>query len=310
MNLPKHVTFKEVGPRDGLQNESRFVSTEKKIEWINLLSQTGVSHIEVSSFVHPKWIPALSDAEEVFKQIKRHTNITYAALVPNVKGAQRALSVDVDEFAVFMSASETHNRKNINKTIAETFSVLGEVVKEGNAAKKQTRGYVSTVFGCPYDGEVGIDEVKRVCDKLFSLGVYEISLGDTIGIANPKQVESVMTALHQEFSEGKFALHFHNTRGMALANTLAGLQSGVSIFDGSNGGLGGCPYAQGASGNIASEDLLFMLDEMGINTGVDVNAFLKASSFIGELFEKTLPSHQLKILEGGFNHGVDSQSYK
>jgi hydroxymethylglutaryl-CoA lyase len=307
MNLPEQVTFKEVGPRDGLQNESLFVSTEQKVEWINLLSQTGVSYIEVSSFVHPKWIPSLSDAEEVFKQIKRNSDIIYSALVPNIKGAQRALTVDVDEFAVFMSASDTHNRKNINKSMTETFSVLEEVVKEGNTANKKTRGYVSTVFGCPYDGEVSVDEVKRVCEKLFSMGVYEISLGDTIGVAHPKQVEFVMTALHQEFNAGKFALHFHDTQGMALANTIAGLQSGVNIFDGSSGGLGGCPYAKGASGNVASEDLLFMLQAMGIKTGIDINSFLKASSFIGGVFETSLPSHQLKIFEGGLNHGVDSQ---
>jgi len=306
MDLPERVTFKEVGPRDGLQNESGVVSTEQKIEWINLLSQTGVSYIEVSSFVHPKWIPSLSDAEEVFRQIKRNSDITYAALIPNGKGIERALTVNVDEFAVFMSASETHNRKNINKTKMETISVLKEVVKEGNGAKKKTRGYVSTVFGCPYEGNVAVDEVKRVCEELLSIGVYEISLGDTTGIAHPKQVESVMNELHQEFGAGKFALHFHDTRGMALANTIAGLQSGVDIFDGSNGGLGGCPYAKGASGNVASEDLLFMLHEMGIDTGVDVNTLLKASSYIGRLFDKPLPSYQLKIFEGGLDHGLDS----
>ncbi|WP_280768673.1 hydroxymethylglutaryl-CoA lyase [Salipaludibacillus daqingensis] len=299
MDLPKQITFKEVGPRDGLQNESRFVPTEKKVEWIDLLSQTGVSYIEVSSFVHPKWIPALADAEEVFNQIKRNQDVTYAALVPNIKGAERALKVDADEFAVFMSASETHNQKNINKSITETYDVLKEVVNEASSSNKKTRGYVSTVFGCPYDGHIAIDEVKKVCDQLLSMGIYEISLGDTIGIGNPKQVKSVMTELHKEFGIGKFALHFHDTRGMALANALAGLQAGVTIYDGSIGGLGGCPYAKGASGNVASEDLLFMLHEMGMNSEIDVHKLLKAASYIEGVFGETLPSHQLKLFEGG-----------
>ncbi|PYZ94085.1 hydroxymethylglutaryl-CoA lyase [Salipaludibacillus keqinensis] len=298
MNLPKRVTLKEVGPRDGLQNEKKFVTTEQKVEWINQLSESGLSHIEVSSFVHPKWIPALSDAEQVFQQIHRHSGVTYSALIPNIKGAERALQVGVDEFAVFMSASETHNRKNINKSIEDTYSVLKEVANEGKSARKNVRGYVSTVFGCPYDGHVSLEEVKKICDKLFSIGVYEISLGDTIGVANPQQVEEVIKEVKKEFGVDRFALHFHDTRGMALANTLVGLQLGVKIFDGSIGGLGGCPYAKGASGNVASEDLLFMLHEMGIETGVDAKSFLKAATFIEDVLQKTLPSHQLKIAEG------------
>ncbi|SER74479.1 hydroxymethylglutaryl-CoA lyase [Salipaludibacillus aurantiacus] len=298
MRLPEDVILKEVGPRDGLQNEKVFISTEDKVEWINQLSESGLSYIEVSSFVHPKWIPALSDADEVFSKITRQPGVTYSALVPNAKGTERALKANVDEFAVFMSASDTHNRKNINKSIEETFPVLEEVADEGRKAGKKVRGYVSTVFGCPYDGKVAVSEVKKVCDRLFSMGVYEISLGDTIGIANPKQVDEVLRELVNDFDADRFALHFHDTRGLALANTLAGLNAGITTFDGSTGGLGGCPYAKGASGNAASEDLIFMFEEMGINTGIDFNKFLKAASFIEKALGKPLPGRQLKLLEG------------
>lgn len=296
MKLPEHVTVKEVGPRDGLQNEKKFVPTEQKTAWINELSRTGVSYIEVSSFVHPKWIPALSDASEVFSRIERNPDVTYSALVPNPRGAERALEAEVDEFAVFMSASEAHNRKNINKSIDETVPVLKEVAKQALGAGKKVRGYVSTVFGCPYEGKTELETVKYVCDQLFEAGIYEISLGDTIGSANPVQVEKTVGELTKLFPPEQLALHFHDTRGMALANTLAGLQAGITIFDGSTGGLGGCPYAKGASGNAASEDMIYMLEEMGINTGIHLESFMKASLFIEKALEKTLPGKQLQLL--------------
>ncbi|MCY9516434.1 hydroxymethylglutaryl-CoA lyase [Paenibacillus apiarius] len=295
MNWPASVTIKEVGPRDGLQNEKVFVSTEDKIAWINQLSSTGIKSIEITSFVNPKWIPALADAAEVAKGIERMPGIVYSALVPNRQGLERALEVDVDEAAVFMSASETHNQRNINKSIRVTFPILREVAQEALSAGKSVRGYVSTVFGCPYEGPVSIDEVIRVSETLFEMGIGELSLGDTIGIANPKQVQGVLDILLKRFDTKKLALHFHDTRGTALANILVSMDMGITTFDASVGGLGGCPYAPGASGNVASDDLLYMLDAMGIQTGVNQEKLLTAARFIQEKIGRDLPSRNLQI---------------
>ncbi|NOJ71755.1 hydroxymethylglutaryl-CoA lyase [Paenibacillus alvei] len=295
MNWPASVTIKEVGPRDGLQNEKVFVATEDKIAWINQLSGTGMKSLEITSFVNPKWIPALADAAEVAKGIKRMPGITYSALVPNRQGLERALEANVDEAAVFMSASETHNQRNINKSINVTFPILREVVQAALSAGKSVRGYVSTVFGCPYEGPVSIDEVIQVSDTLFEMGISELSLGDTIGIANPKQVQDVLDMLLKRFDAKKLALHFHDTRGTALANILVSMDMGITTFDASVGGLGGCPYAPGASGNVASEDLLFMLDAMGIQTGVNQEKLLSAARFIQEKIGRTLPSRNLQV---------------
>ncbi|MCY7487827.1 MULTISPECIES: hydroxymethylglutaryl-CoA lyase [Paenibacillus] len=295
MNWPASVTIKEVGPRDGLQNEKVFVATEDKIAWINQLSGTGMKSLEITSFVNPKWIPALADAAEVAKGIKRMPGITYSALVPNRQGLERALEANVDEAAVFMSASETHNQRNINKSINVTFPILREVVQAALSAGKSVRGYVSTVFGCPYEGPVSIDEVIRVSDTLFEMGISELSLGDTIGIANPKQVQDVLDMLLKRFDAKKLALHFHDTRGTALANILVSMDMGITTFDASVGGLGGCPYAPGASGNVASDDLLFMLDAMGIQTGVNQEKLLSAARFIQEKIGRTLPSRNLQV---------------
>ncbi|MDQ0254185.1 hydroxymethylglutaryl-CoA lyase [Evansella vedderi] len=295
MDLPNKVQIKEVGPRDGLQNERKFISTEAKVEWINQLSETGMNYIEITSFVHPKWIPALCDAVDVAAQIKRKKGVTYAALVPNSKGLEKALAANLDEISVFMSASETHNLKNINKSINNTFPVLEEVVKGALSAGKKVRGYVSTVFGCPYEGVVPLHSVKKVTNKLFEMGVYEVSLGDTIGVANPQQMETVLTELEKTFSVSSLALHLHDTRGMALANTLVGLTKGITVFDSAVGGLGGCPYAKGASGNIATEDLLHMLQEMKIDTGIDFDRLMNAAKYIEKIIDKPLPSRQLKL---------------
>lgn len=298
MKSPHKVTVKEVGPRDGLQNEKTFIATEDKVAWINRLSATGLKYIEITSFVNPKWIPALADAEEVVKRINRVPGITYTALVPNLKGLERALAAQIDETAVFMSASETHNRKNINKSIADTFPVLREVVRESRAAGKSVRGYISTVFGCPYEGPVDVNAVIRVADALLEMNVGELSLGDTIGVANPGQVQNVLEQLLKRFPADKLAMHFHDTRGTALANVLASLDMGIATFDGATGGLGGCPYAPGASGNVATEDMLYMLDEMGIQTGVDRKKLLAAARFIQDKVGRQLPSHNLQVTEG------------
>nr|WP_091774175.1 hydroxymethylglutaryl-CoA lyase [Piscibacillus halophilus] len=295
MSLPERVTIKEVGPRDGLQNEKEEIKTDDKIEWINQLSETGLSYIEITSFVHPKWIPQLKDAVEVAKGIKRKEGITYAALVPNMKGLERAIEANVDEVSIFMSASESHNKKNINKTIDETYPVLREVVEEAKQEGKSVRGYVSTVFGCPYDGKVDEQQVINVCKNLFDMGIDELSLGDTIGVANPIQVGKFLDLIGTEFTKDQIALHFHDTRGMALANTLVSLEKGYYIFDGALGGLGGCPYAKGASGNVATDDLVHMLHEMGIQTGVDLDQLLQAGQLIQGKIEKSLPSKQMNI---------------
>lgn len=294
MNWPASVTIKEVGPRDGLQNEKVFVSTEDKIAWINQLSSTGLKYIEITSFVNPKWVPALSDAAEVAKGITRMPDVVYTALVPNRKGLERALESNIDEAAVFMSASETHNQKNINKSIEDTFPILREVVQQSLSAGKSTRGYISTVFGCPYEGNVHIEKVIRVSETLFEMGIGELSLGDTIGIANPKQVQEVLEVLLKRFPSDKLALHFHDTRGTALANILVSLDMGITSFDASLGGLGGCPYAPGASGNVSTDDLLYMLNGMGIHTGVDQKKLLSASRFIQDKIGRPLPSRSLQ----------------
>ncbi len=295
MDLPEQITIKEVGPRDGLQNEKKEISTEDKIEWINQLSETGLSYIEITSFVHPKWIPQLKDAVEVARSINRKEGVTYAALVPNMKGLERALEADVDEVSIFMSASETHNQKNINKSIKETYPVLEEVVRGAKEAGKSVRGYVSTVFGCPYEGHVDENQVVDVCRNLFDMGIDELSLGDTIGVANPRQVHDFLCRMEHILLKDQIALHFHDTRGMALANTVTALQLGYHTFDGSLGGLGGCPYAKGATGNLATDDLVHMIHEMGIDTGVDLDRLTDAGFFIQDKIGQTLPSKQMHV---------------
>ncbi|PID15622.1 hydroxymethylglutaryl-CoA lyase [Sporosarcina sp. P34] len=294
MKWPKTITIKEVGPRDGLQNEKIFIPTKDKIAWINELSKSGLTSIEVTSFVNPRWIPALADAADVMAGINREPGVSYSALVPNRQGLERAFAADIDEAAVFMSASETHNVKNINKTITDTLPVLKEIVQDAKAADKKTRGYVSTVFGCPYEGVVDIEAVVRVTESLFDMGIDELSLGDTIGVANPRQVQEVLDVLLKRFPADKLAMHFHDTRGTALANVLASLDMGITVFDSSVGGLGGCPYAPGASGNAATEDVLYMLHGMGIHTGVNDRQILAASAFIQEKIGRALPSKNLQ----------------
>lgn len=297
MKLPSFAFIKEVGPRDGLQNEKKIVGTKDKVRWIELLTEAGLSYIEVSSFVHPKWIPALADAKDVFTVLERNPHVTYAALVPNQQGLERALLHNVDEVNVFLSASETHNKKNINKSMQEALAVIEDVTKQAQFAGKKVRGYVSTVFGCPYEGEVDIDVVDELCNQLFSYGIYEVSLGDTIGVANPAQVERVLERLLQKYDSNKFAMHFHNTYGMALANVVKSLECGITTFDSSCGGLGGCPYAPGASGNVATNDLVHMLHKMGVQTNVNEEKLLQASKFIQNKLDMQLPSHVYRALE-------------
>ncbi|MBI4493632.1 MAG: hydroxymethylglutaryl-CoA lyase [Chloroflexi bacterium] len=278
--LPRRVTVVEVGPRDGLQNERTPVSTEAKVRFIDALSSAGLAVVEATSFVHPKAVPQLADAEAVLGAITRRPGTRYPSLVPNPRGLERALRAGAREIAVFTAASESFNRRNINRTIDESFRDIAAVMEQARPAGLWVRGYVSTAFGCPYEGEVPAARAMEVAERLLDLGVDEVSIGDTIGVATPRQVEVVLGALLQRLPARRLGLHFHDTRGTALANTLIALQMGISVFDASAGGLGGCPYAPGAAGNLATEDLLYMLHGMGIETGVDLDQVAAASRAI------------------------------
>lgn len=281
--LPTHVTVVEVGPRDGLQNEKGVVSTSDKVRFIDLLSATGLPVIEATSFVSPKAIPQLADAAEVMAGIQRRSGVRYPVLVPNIKGMERALAAGVAEVAVFTGASETFVQHNINTSIAGSIENFTPVVARAREAGVRVRGYISTAFGCPYEGAVAPAAVLDVAERLLALGVDELSIGDTIGVATPNQVVEVTQLLLTRVPVEKLAMHFHDTRGTALANVLAALEQEVAIFDSSTGGLGGCPYAPGASGNLATEDLLYMLRGMGIQTGVDLDAVVEASRFLASV---------------------------
>ncbi len=291
MNLPESVTVVEVGPRDGLQNEPDFVPTGRKIDLIERLAEAGVKRIEVTSFVHPKAVPQLRDSAEVIGRIRRRPDVVYSALVPNEKGLERALAADIGEIALFVSASETHNRKNVGMTTASSFEGFRKIAETALAGGIRIRGYVVTAFGCPYEGAVPPENVERIVDSYRSLGIHEIALGDTTGMANPSQVSRMVDRITPRLGAMGLALHFHDTRGTALANVLAALQQGVMVFDGSIGGLGGCPYAPGASGNVATEDLVNMLAEMGICTGIDLENLIECARYTREIVGKNLPGH-------------------
>lgn len=270
MSLPTRVRIVEVGPRDGLQNEKTMVSTADKIELIDRLSATGLQTIEATSFVNPKWVPQMSDAAEVYAGIDQRPGIAYPVLVPNLQGYERARTVGVAEIAVFTAASEAFNQRNINASIDESLQRFIPVIDAARADGVKVRGYVSTVLGCPYQGEVPLSDVVRVARELHALGCYEISLGDTIGIGTPAKARAMLRAVAEWVPMDALAIHFHDTYGQALANILACLEEGVAVVDAAVAGTGGCPYAQGASGNVASEDVAYMLDGMGIETGIDL----------------------------------------
>jgi len=293
MELPKAVTVVEVGPRDGLQNEACFIPTEQKIELIERLSETGLKRIEITSFVHPKAIPQLQDSEEVVKRIQRKPGIIYSTLVPNERGLERALASCVQEITLFVSASEIHNQKNVKMSISESLKEFRSIAEKALANGIRMRGYVATAFGCPYEGRVAPEKVEFVINEYQAIGVHEIALGDTTGMANPVQVSRMVERIKPRLGKTGLALHFHDTRGAGLANILAALQEGVTIFDGSIGGLGGCPYAPGASGNIATEDLVNMLEQMGIETGIDLQKLIDCARYAREIIQRDLPSHLL-----------------
>lgn len=289
-----NVQIVEVGPRDGLQNEKELLPAQVKIQLIDKLVAAGLKRVEATSFVNPRWIPQLADAEEVLQGINRPEDVRFSALVPNVRGMERARASGLMEIALFMSASETHNVKNINKSMEETFPVLREVAREALALGMRVRGYVSTVFGCPYEGAVPIDNSRRVTDELLEMGAFEISLGDTIGVATPRQVREVLAAMLRDVPTERLAGHFHDTRGTGMANVAAALDMGLRTFDSSIGGLGGCPYAPGAAGNISTEDLVYLLHGMGYETGVDLERLVEAGAYIQEQLGRELSSKVLK----------------
>jgi hydroxymethylglutaryl-CoA lyase len=298
------ITIVEVGPRDGLQYESVFFPTQKKIELVNLLSQTGLSRIEVTSFVHPKVIPHLRDAIEVLQGIEKRPEVVYSALVPNLKGCERAIQTEVDDIALFVSASETHNRKNVGMSIAESLKGFEAVAKTALQAGKTLRGYVVTAFGCPYEGRIPVDRVKSIIRTYADIGASEISLGDTTGMANPKKTREFFHEIMESLADLRLAAHFHNSRGLGLANAYAALEAGVRVFDSSVGGLGGCPTAVGAMGNIPTEDLANMMEEMGFATGLDFERLRSAATLVRDVLQTELPSHVFKQGRPCWNPGA------
>jgi hydroxymethylglutaryl-CoA lyase len=288
--MAKRVTIVEVGPRDGLQNEHARVSTADKVTFVNRLGDAGLPVIEVSAFVSPKWVPQMADAAEVFAGIMRRPGTRYTALVPNLAGLERAITAGVTEIAVFASSTETFSRKNINQSIDESLVNYRQVCDHARGAGLRVRGYLSTAFGCPFEGPVEPAAVADVAARLLDLGVFEVAVSDTIGIAHPGQVPRVLEAVLARIPADRLALHFHDTRGTALANVLAALPYGIATFDASAGGLGGCPYAPGAAGNLATDDLIYMLDGLGIETGVSLSKLSEASQFIAERLDHRLPS--------------------
>jgi hydroxymethylglutaryl-CoA lyase len=294
MRVPPKVTIVEVGPRDGLQNERASIATPDKIAFVNALTNAGHSVIEVSSFVSPKWVPQMADAAEVFAGIDRKEGVRYTALVPNLAGLERASSAGVSEVAIFAAASETFSRKNINQSIDASLERYAEVCATAKQEGLDVRGYLSTCFVCPFEGPVDPRRVADISARLLEMGCYQVAISDTIGAAHPGQVPIVLDAVTRKVRLEDVALHFHDTRGTALANVLSGLDYGVTTFDSSAGGLGGCPFAPGAAGNLATEDLLFMLNGLGIDTGVSIDGVAYASRLIESQLDHKLPSRYLQ----------------
>lgn len=281
-SLPSSVKIVEVGPRDGLQNEKAPVSASDKITLIDMLADAGLTYIESGSFVSPKWVPQMATSTEIFEKLKRNENVTYAALTPNMRGFEAAMSVNADEVAIFGAASESFSQKNINCSIEESLERFMPIMQAAKAANVKVRGYVSCVLGCPYEGDIEPEQVAMVAEKLFNMGCYEISLGDTIGVGTPASVIKMLQAVSGRVPLDKLAVHFHDTYGQALTNIYAALQMGIKVVDSAIAGLGGCPYAKGASGNVATEDVVYMLNGLGIKTSIDFDKLLKAGWYISE----------------------------
>ena len=296
MNLPKHVKIVEVGPRDGLQNEKQAIDTATKVELIARLGASGLKTIEATAFVSPKWVPQMADNAEVMRQITRLSGVTYPVLTPNLKGLEAALATGVTEVAVFAAASEAFSQKNINCSIDESIERFVPVIESAREHGVAVRGYVSTVVGCPYQGDVPPEKVAEVSKALFDLGCYEISLGDTIGVGTPLKVQTMLAEVSKAVPMDKLAGHFHNTYGMAIANIYASLQMGMAVFDASVAGLGGCPYAKGASGNVATEDVVYLLNGLGIDSGVDLTSLVETAVWVSAQLGRAPASNVAKAL--------------
>ena len=290
MRHPSQVTVVEVGPRDGLQNESAVIGSADKIGFVDRLSAAGLPVIEVSAFVRPSWVPQMADASEVFSGITRREGTRYAALVPNLAGLERAHAAGVNEVGIFAAASDSFSQRNINQDVEASLDTYRAVCARASELKIRVRGYVSVAFGCPFEGEVAPARVAQVAEALMNMGVFEVAISDTIGIAHPGRIRGVVAVVAERVPLHKVALHLHDTRGTALANVLSALELGITTFDASAGGLGGCPYAPGATGNLATEDLVYMLNGLGIETGVDLAALVQASAFIEPRVGHPLPS--------------------
>jgi len=298
MSRPARVTVVEVGPRDGLQNEATAIGTPQKVEFVDRLSAASLPVIEVSAFVSPRWAPQMADAVDVFAGITRRPEIRYTALVPNLAGLERARGAGVDAVGIFAASSESFSRRNINKSIDESLDTYREVCARAAALNLRVRAYLSTAFGCPFEGAVSPSRVAHIASALIDMGAFEVSVSDTIGIAHPGQVPQVVGAVAERIPLDRIALHFHDTRGTALANVLTALDLGIATFDASAGGLGGCPFAPGATGNLATEDLVYMLSGLEIETGIALDALLAASAFIEPHVGHPLPSRYYRATRG------------
>ena len=292
--IPEKIQIVEVGPRDGLQNEKEWVPTKTKISLIEKLADAGLTKIEATSFVSPKWVPQLKDAHEVFTGIKRITGVSYPVLTPNMKGFERALEADAKEIAVFSAASEAFTQKNTNCSIEESINRFRPVLEEAKINNIPVRGYISCVLGCPYQGKVAVENIVNLAAKMTEMGCFQISLGDTIGAGTPVQAKRMVQKVSEKVPVSKLALHFHDTRGQALTNIYACLELGVTVIDASVAGLGGCPYAKGATGNVATEDVVFMLHGMDIDTGIDLNKLIETSRFISGVLGR-LPQSRVSV---------------
>jgi hydroxymethylglutaryl-CoA lyase len=296
MNLPKRVRIVEVGPRDGLQNEKQAIPTAAKIQLIENLVDAGLTYIEAGSFVNPKWVPQMADSGEVFAGIARKPGVTYAALTPNLQGYERAIAVNANEVAIFAAASEAFSQKNINCSISESIQRFEALISSAKAEQIPVRGYISCVVGCPYSGAVDVQTVASIANELLAMGCYEISLGDTIGVGTAGQIKHLIETLARDIPIEKIAAHMHDTYGQALANIYAALEMGVSVVDSSVAGLGGCPYAVGATGNIATEDVVYLLNGLGIEHGVDLDKLINAGNTISAVLNKPSNSKVAKAM--------------
>lgn len=299
MSLPSHVRLVEVGPRDGLQNEAQPISVADKVQLVDALSAAGLSYIEVGSFVSPKWVPQMAGSAEVFAQIQRKPGVTYGALAPNMRGFEDALAAGVKEVAVFAAASEAFSQRNINCSISESLERFAPIMAAAKQHGVSVRGYVSCVLGCPYEGEIAPEQVAAVARELYAMGCYEVSLGDTIGTGTAGATRRLFEVVGAQVPRDKLAGHFHDTYGQAIANIYASLLEGITVFDSSIAGLGGCPYAKGASGNVATEDVLYLLNGLGIDTGIDLERLIGAGQQISQVLGRPTGSRVAKVRNAG-----------